>query len=387
MPEMRFGVSLAGWPDGPALLAAARTAEREGFDAVTVADHLGHTAPFAVLAAAAAVTSRVRLRTYVLDATSGTPRCSRARSPRWTGCPAAGWSWGSARDTCGTSTSTPGCRSRRWMSGGGTPRRCSPRCGGASPTRRTFCVRPAAGAGDGGGHGRAGAAGRGRSTPTSSAWRGRCRLRAGPPGTFTLTDAATDRQEGWVGSSAGRRRTWPRPGAGRAVAAGGARRGAAGDRGNRGAGGRRARDGLADAATAAGHALRAVRRVRGGGRRGARAPGAPAAALEHACPRRHGSRRRRVRSVGPGLQHGGLTAVGLEQGHPAAIRLRARCQRSGVRLRQKSPPKSTAEVAPPESPPASSMPGSSPATVPAARVAARRRPSRRRRWPRRSPCR
>jgi len=68
VPEMRFGVSLAGWPDGPALLAAARTAEREGFDAVTVADHLGHTAPFAVLAAAAAVTSRVRLRTYVLDA-------------------------------------------------------------------------------------------------------------------------------------------------------------------------------------------------------------------------------------------------------------------------------------------------------------------------------
>jgi probable F420-dependent oxidoreductase len=66
--DLRFGVSLAGWSDGPALLAAARTAEREGFDAVTVADHLGHTAPFAVLAAAAAVTSRVRLRTYVLDA-------------------------------------------------------------------------------------------------------------------------------------------------------------------------------------------------------------------------------------------------------------------------------------------------------------------------------
>jgi len=68
MTTVRFGVSLAGLPDGPALLAAARTAEREGFDAVTVADHLGHTAPFAVLAAAAAVTSRIRLRTYVLDA-------------------------------------------------------------------------------------------------------------------------------------------------------------------------------------------------------------------------------------------------------------------------------------------------------------------------------
>jgi probable F420-dependent oxidoreductase len=68
MVDLRFGVSLAGWSDGPALLAAAKTAERSGFDIVTVADHLGHTAPFAVLAAAAAVTSRVRLRTYVLDA-------------------------------------------------------------------------------------------------------------------------------------------------------------------------------------------------------------------------------------------------------------------------------------------------------------------------------
>ena len=67
MTRIRFGVSLAGWPDGPALLAAARTAERAGFDVVTVADHLGHDAPFPVLAAAASVTARVRLRTYVLD--------------------------------------------------------------------------------------------------------------------------------------------------------------------------------------------------------------------------------------------------------------------------------------------------------------------------------
>jgi len=66
--KLRFGVSLAGWSDGPALLAAARTAETAGFDIVTVADHLGHPAPFSALAAAAAVTTRVRLRTYVLDA-------------------------------------------------------------------------------------------------------------------------------------------------------------------------------------------------------------------------------------------------------------------------------------------------------------------------------
>ena len=66
--EVRFGVSLAGWSDGPALLAAARTAEETGFDVITVADHLGHPAPFAVLAATAAVTTRVRLRTYTLNA-------------------------------------------------------------------------------------------------------------------------------------------------------------------------------------------------------------------------------------------------------------------------------------------------------------------------------
>jgi probable F420-dependent oxidoreductase len=66
--QIRFGVSLAGWTDGPTLLAAARNAERAGFSVVTVADHLGHPAPFPVLAAAASATSRVRLRTYVLDA-------------------------------------------------------------------------------------------------------------------------------------------------------------------------------------------------------------------------------------------------------------------------------------------------------------------------------
>lgn len=65
---MRFGVSLGGWTDVDALLTAARRAEADGIDVLTVADHLGAPAPFPVLAAAAAVTSRVRLRTYVLDA-------------------------------------------------------------------------------------------------------------------------------------------------------------------------------------------------------------------------------------------------------------------------------------------------------------------------------
>jgi probable F420-dependent oxidoreductase len=46
---------------------AARWAEEAGFDVVTTADHFGGTSPFVLLAAAAVVTSRVRLRTYVLD--------------------------------------------------------------------------------------------------------------------------------------------------------------------------------------------------------------------------------------------------------------------------------------------------------------------------------
>jgi probable F420-dependent oxidoreductase len=52
-------------PTGP--VAAAEWAERAGLDVVTAADHLGHAAPFVALAAAAAVTTTVRLRTYVLD--------------------------------------------------------------------------------------------------------------------------------------------------------------------------------------------------------------------------------------------------------------------------------------------------------------------------------
>ncbi len=73
--RLRFGVNLgrlgtlggpAGEPwNGP--VEAARWAEEAGFDVVTTADHFGSTSPFVMLAAAAVVTTRVRLRTYVLD--------------------------------------------------------------------------------------------------------------------------------------------------------------------------------------------------------------------------------------------------------------------------------------------------------------------------------
>ena len=73
--RLRFGVNLGrlgrvGPPgSGPAErpVDAARWAEAAGFDVVTTADHFGGTSPFVMLAAAAAVTARVRLRTYVLD--------------------------------------------------------------------------------------------------------------------------------------------------------------------------------------------------------------------------------------------------------------------------------------------------------------------------------
>jgi probable F420-dependent oxidoreductase len=72
---LSFGVNLGRLgaedrPDGDPFsgpVESARWAEDAGFDVVTVADHVGSPSPFVMLAAAAAVTSRVRLRTYVLD--------------------------------------------------------------------------------------------------------------------------------------------------------------------------------------------------------------------------------------------------------------------------------------------------------------------------------
>jgi len=62
-----FGAGIAAHTTRDDVLTAARAAEAAGFDVLNTADHLGHPAPFAVLAAAAAVTERIRLRTYVLN--------------------------------------------------------------------------------------------------------------------------------------------------------------------------------------------------------------------------------------------------------------------------------------------------------------------------------
>ena len=66
MRPFRFGVN---YPRGAleTWLDHCRTAEQQGYDAVHAPDHLGSAAPFAMLAAAAAVTERVKLGTYVLN--------------------------------------------------------------------------------------------------------------------------------------------------------------------------------------------------------------------------------------------------------------------------------------------------------------------------------
>ena len=285
MTDLRFGVSLAGWSDGPALLAAARTAEREGFDAVTVADHLGHTAPFAVLAAAAAVTSRVRLRTYVLDAYFWNPALlarevatldllSGGRVELGIGAGHmrhehvdAGLPFPSVDERWAHTAAVLAEVRRRLADETHVPAPCSGRCrcwwrGWASAR----CGSPP-------------------STPTSSASPAACRCAGRPAGTFTLTDAATtDERVELV----------------REVAAAHGRApeldvllqqvvldaGPGGDRDGRVPRGRGARDGLARARAAARHPVRAVRRVGGGRRRGAGPPGAAVgrAQLEHARP-------------------------------------------------------------------------------------------------------
>jgi probable F420-dependent oxidoreductase len=68
-PTIRFGVQADITSDARAWLELARKVEALGFDALYVADHPGVTAsPFAALAAAASVTSTLRLGTYVCNA-------------------------------------------------------------------------------------------------------------------------------------------------------------------------------------------------------------------------------------------------------------------------------------------------------------------------------
>lgn len=67
MQRMRFGVNLRTVTSAAEFAADIHRIDDLGFDVLAVPDHLGTPAPFPLLAAAAAVSNRLRLRTYVLN--------------------------------------------------------------------------------------------------------------------------------------------------------------------------------------------------------------------------------------------------------------------------------------------------------------------------------
>ncbi|MFI1179875.1 TIGR03621 family F420-dependent LLM class oxidoreductase [Streptomyces sp. NPDC020799] len=73
MKEFRFGVNLNSATGHREWTDKCRAAESLGYDVLTVPDHLGVQAPFPALVAAAAVTRRVRLATFVLNSAFWNP--------------------------------------------------------------------------------------------------------------------------------------------------------------------------------------------------------------------------------------------------------------------------------------------------------------------------
>src|ERR1700761_5675740 len=78
MPDMterdfRFGVVAGRAPTGAAWADLARRSEQLGYDVLLVPDTLHTYEPFAALAAAAAVTTTLRVGTYVLSAPNRAP--------------------------------------------------------------------------------------------------------------------------------------------------------------------------------------------------------------------------------------------------------------------------------------------------------------------------
>lgn len=69
----RFAVNMLTPTDGPEWRRKCRRAEELGYDVIQVPDHLGMMAPFPALMAAAEVTERPRLGTFVLNAAFWNP--------------------------------------------------------------------------------------------------------------------------------------------------------------------------------------------------------------------------------------------------------------------------------------------------------------------------
>ena len=67
MVGVSFGIVLRGSPSASEFSDVVRRAEQIGCDVLAAPDHLGAPDPFIVLTAAAQITERMRLRTYVLN--------------------------------------------------------------------------------------------------------------------------------------------------------------------------------------------------------------------------------------------------------------------------------------------------------------------------------
>src|SRR5262245_37235403 len=67
MAEMQFGVAFHGADSAQEFVRLVRRASELGFDVFAAPDHLGMAGPFTALAAAGAIDSVLRLRTYVLN--------------------------------------------------------------------------------------------------------------------------------------------------------------------------------------------------------------------------------------------------------------------------------------------------------------------------------
>ncbi|MGH3902981.1 MAG: LLM class flavin-dependent oxidoreductase [Pseudonocardiaceae bacterium] len=71
--DFRFSFNVRGIESRDAFVEKCRMAERQGYDTVFAADHLGSPAPFPLLVAAAAATQRLRVGTLVLNAAFWNP--------------------------------------------------------------------------------------------------------------------------------------------------------------------------------------------------------------------------------------------------------------------------------------------------------------------------
>ena len=67
MSDIQFGVNFHAAADAADFERIVRRADELGFDVLAAPDHLGAMGPFTLLAAAATISRRLRLRTYVLN--------------------------------------------------------------------------------------------------------------------------------------------------------------------------------------------------------------------------------------------------------------------------------------------------------------------------------